>query len=245
MQWSYGAVIRRALATGAIVGVLLAGYTYVVVEPTIDAAVRLEVAGAPAHDDDEPLFTRGQQKGGGMVAALVYALVVAGVFGTVYAALRHRIPAASELTRASWLAGVGFVSLALVPALKYPAMPPGAASADDAGQRTVQYVICLLAAVLVAVLLTRLSGALRARLCDHSRVVAVVLSGVAAYALLLVLLPPAADRAGTLPAGLVWDFRIRSLGGLALLWGGLGLGLGWLLDHAAPAEQGRRVAVDR
>jgi predicted cobalt transporter CbtA len=245
MQWSYGAVIRRALATGAIVGVLLAGYTYVVVEPSIDAAIRLEEAGAHAHDHDEPLFTRSQQKGGGTVAALVYAVVVAGIFGTVYAALRHRIPAASELTRAFWLASAGFVSLALVPALKYPAMPPGAASADDASQRTVQYVICLVAAVLVAVLLTRLSGALRSRLRDHARLVLVVVSGVAAYALLLVLLPPAADAADRLPAGLVWDFRIRSLGGLALLWGGLGLGLGWLLDHAATGAQRHRVAVDR
>jgi hypothetical protein len=38
------------------------------------------------------------------------------------------------------------------------------------------------------------------------------------------------------PAGLVWDFRIRSLGGLALLWAGLGVGVGWLLEREGRAE---------
>jgi hypothetical protein len=34
----------------------------------------------------------------------------------------------------------------------------------------------------------------------------------------------------------VWDFRIRSLGGLALLWAGLGVGVGWLLERNGRTE---------
>ena len=230
MRWSYGAVVSRALAVGVAVGVLLAAYVSVVVGPTIDAAVRLEEA-ADGHDG-EALFTRSQQKGGGAAASVVYAVVAAGVFGTVYAAVRHRIAAASELARASWLAAVAFTSLALVPALAYPASPPGADSGADTGSRTLRYALSLVGAVVVAVLLTRLSGALRNHLPEHTRTLVVAGAGVAAYGLLLGGLPSGPDPAAGLPADLVWDFRVRSLGGLALLWGGIGLGLGWLLDRA-------------
>jgi hypothetical protein len=41
----------------------------------------------------------------------------------------------------------------------------------------------------------------------------------------------------------VWDFRIRSLGGLALLWAGLGVGVGWLLARDGRAEA--TVTADR
>lgn len=242
MQWSYGAVIRRALVAGTAVGVLLAAYVYVVVEATIDRAVRLEEATAHAitqAHDDETLFTRGQQKSGGVVAALVYAVGVAGVFGTVYAALRHRLAASTELARTLWLAGVALV---LVPALKYPPAPPGAASPGDAGLRTVLYVACLAAGVLVGALLTRVSRDLRSRLTDSARMLVLAGAAVAAYALILAVLPPASNAADALPAGLVWDFRVRSLGGLALLWGGLGFGLGWLLERA---DERSAVALDQ
>ena len=230
MRWSYGEIVARALLAGAVVGVVLAAYVLVVVEPAIDAAVGLEVA---AGHDGEALFTRGQQKGGATVASVVYAVVVAGVFGTVYAAVRHRVPAASELARASWLAAVGFVALALVPALAFPANPPGADASAGPTSRTLSYGLCLVVAVVVAVALTRLSGVLRTHLSAPTRILVVTVAGVVAYGLVLVALPSGPDPAAALPADLVWDFRVRSLGALALVWGGIGLGLGWLLDRAA------------
>ncbi len=248
MHWSYGSVIRRALGAGAVVGVLLAAYLYAVVEPVIDLAVAQEEAasaagtadgGAARHDD--PLFTRGEQVGGGMVATFATAMVVAAVFGTVFAAVRHRLPARSDLPRALWLTAVGFATVALIPALKYPPNPPGMGDADTVGERTVLYLICLSASVLIAVALTRLSGTLHARLADHTRVVAMGTASVVAYALLLVVLPAAPGSVeAAVPADLVWDFRVRSLGGLALLWLGLGLGLGWLLDRHADRTSDRQ-----
>lgn len=232
MRWSYGAIVARALLAGAAVGVLLAVYVLVVVEPTIEAAVGLEEV-AVGHEA-EALFTRGQQRGGAIIASIVYAVVVAGVFGTVYAGIRHRIPAASELVRASWLAAVAFIALALVPALAFPANPPGADTGADTTSRTLSYGLCLIVAVVVAVALTRLSGVLRDRLTTSTRIVVVAVAGVAAYGLVLVALPSGPDPAAALPADLVWDFRVRSLGALSLVWGGIGLGLGWLLDRTAP-----------
>lgn len=243
MPPSYRSVVGRALAAGAVVGVLLAAYLFAVVEPAIGAAVELEeihaereVAPGGALRSEDPPFTRSEQVGGGMVASFVTAIAAAVIFGTVYAAVRHRVPARSDLTRALWLAAVGFATVALIPALKYPASPPGVGDPDTVGERTVLYLICLSVSVLLAIALTRLSGALHARLDDHTRIVVVATASVVAYGLLLVALP-AAPPAGesAVPPELVWDFRVRSLGGLALMWLGLGLGLGWLLDRDTPA----------
>jgi predicted cobalt transporter CbtA len=225
---AYRTVLARALAVGVGAGLLLAVYLLLVVEPTIRDAIALE-----GHHDGAELFTRSQQVGGGMLATVLYAVVAAVIFATVYAAVRHRIPAASDLPRAAWLAVVGFVTVALVPALKYPANPPGVGSEDTVGARTIGYLVLLAASVLVAVLLVRLSGWLRHRTDHATRVVAVAVVAAAAYGLLLVVLPAAEGvDVGAVPAGLLWDFRVRSLGGLALLWATLGLGLGWSLERA-------------
>ena len=37
--------------------------------------------------------------------------------------------------------------------------------------------------------------------------------------------------AADVPAAVVWNFRLASLGQLAVLWAGLGLVSGWLLDR--------------
>ena len=246
MPTSYGSIIRRALAAGAVVGVLVAAYLYTVVEPTISVAIDLEEAGAsaeaadgPAPVSDDPPFTRGEQVGGGMAAAFLTAMVVAVAFGTVYASLRHRVPARSDLPRALWLAAVGFGTIALIPALKYPASPPGVGDPETVGERTILYLGCLAASTATAVVLSRISGALRARLGDHTRIAVVAALGVVAYGVLLAALP-AGPQGGepAVPPELLWDFRVRSLGGLALLWLGLGLGLGWLLDRDASPTSG-------
>lgn len=48
---------------------------------------------------------------------------------------------------------------------------------------------------------------------------------------LLVALPAAADP-GEFPAGLLWDFRLSSLGTLLMFWAGLGIFFGALCERA-------------
>lgn len=249
MSFTYRAVITRALTAGLAVGVLLAGYLFFVVEPTIDEAIALEEQLAaeasgpevePGHDEEEALFTRSEQVGGGMAANVIYAVFLSAVFGTVLTAARHRLPGRSDLLRSLWLAAVAFGSVALVPALKYPANPPAVGDPDTVGQRTVQWLVLVALSLLLAWVLTHLSGSLRGRLDDPTRVLAVAATTVIAFGILLVVLPGNPDEIDPrVPAALVWDFRIRSLGGLALLWSGLGVGLGWLLER-----DGRRRLTD-
>lgn len=233
-------MLTRALTAGLAVGVVLAGYVLVVVEPVIDDAIALEeematAAGdGTANDHDDALFTRTEQVGGGVAVSVLYAAILGVVFATVYAAIRHRLPGGTEIARTTWLAAVIFGAVALLPAIKYPASPPGVGDPDTVNDRTLAYLVVVVVGLVLAWLLTRLSGELRGRLDDPTRVVTVTLAAVACVAVLLVLLPAGPDRIDpAVPAALVWDFRIRSLGSLVVLWGGLGLGLGWLLGRVA------------
>lgn len=246
MQLTYKFVVWRALAAGLAAGLLLALYTLVVVEPTIDDAIALEeataVAIAPAGSaghghEEEAVFSRSVQVGGGMAASVIYAVVVSVIFGTVLASIRHRLPGWSELGRVLWLAAVTFGAVALIPGVKYPANPPAVGDPGTVNERTVQYLVLLISSIALAVLLTRVAGWLRSRVDGATRVVVITATTVVGYGLLLIAMPGSPDAIDpTVPAQLVWDFRLRALGGLALLWAAIGMGLGWGLERAVASE---------
>ena len=247
----FSLVLKRALTAGVAVGVLLGAYTFVVIEPVVGEAVALEQVLAAEHagtapgaaalgDNGEPMFSRSEQTAGGVAASVLFALIVSAVFGVVFAQLRHRLPGRTDLTRSLWLAAVGFCVFALMPAIKYPANPPAVGDPDTVNERTLLYLACIAASVAAAVALTRFAGYVRARTDQATHVAVVATATVAVYASILVLLPGTPDRiAQEVPAALVWDFRLRSIGALALLWAALGLALGWLLSRDARAADGR------
>lgn len=243
---TYRAVLSRALAVGALAGVLLAGYLLLVTEPLVEDAIRLEEQLAHGSDEgghghEDAMFTRSEQAGGGAAASFVYAVIGSVVFGTVFTALRHRLPGRSDLLRSCWLATVVFAAVVLVPALKYPPNPPAVGDPDTVGQRTVLYLAIIVVSLLLVALLTRASAYLRPRLDDARRTAAVAALGVLALTVVLVAFPGNPDSIGPdVPAGLVWDFRIRAIGGLALLWTVIGVGLGVLLDARTPDRTTRQ-----
>jgi predicted cobalt transporter CbtA len=241
MALTYRTVVGRALAAGLVTGLLVGAYQLAAVQPVIDDAVALEAdvaatehAGHGHTHADGERFSRREQVGGGVVGTTVYTLVLAAVFGTVVAAVRHRLPGRDDLQRSTWLAAVGFVAVALVPALVLPANPPAVGDPDTVDQRTFQYLALITVGLVLVRALTALSGGLRGRLDDANRTLVVAVSSLAAFGALVALYPATTvDVGAEVPAALLWEFRTRSLGGLALLWAGLGLGLGWLLARRA------------
>lgn len=266
MTLTYRRVITRALVVGLVAGVLVALYTFTVVEPTIEQAIALEEAGADAHamthddhhapapvDDDaahhhgdDAIFSRPVQVLGGMAAIIVYGVIVAAIFATVFARVRHRLPGRSELVRAVWLAAIGFGTVALIPALKYPANPPGVGDPSTVNQRTIQYAALLATSIALAVVLVRLAAWLRGRVDRASRAVIIAAATVVGYGLLLAALPGTPDAIDPgIPSQLVWEFRVGSLGSLALLWSALGFGLGWALERACTRDAQSATTVER
>jgi len=234
-------VLKRALLAGVLVGIALGVYVLVVVEPVITDAIALEERlgdghthaasdAAHTHGDDALVSRRGQLVGG-FVASVALGVIVAGVFGTIFAAVRHRLPGRNDFHRSLWLGTVGFVSVALIPGLKYPANPPAVGDAATVGERSVQWLSLVVVSMIAVFFLGRLSVALRSRIDDASRCCVVAVASVGVFGALLVLYPSTPDSISpSAPAALVWDFRLRSLGSLALLWAGIGAGFGLFMN---------------
>lgn len=234
-------LLRRGLAAGALAGATAGVFALLLAEPLMDRAVRLEeergataeahghthgaadAAGAVEHHAD--LFTRDTQHLGLVVTSVVAGLAI-GVFFAVAHTLVHRGgPDERPWPRALALAAAGFTGVVLLPFLRYPANPPGVGDAGTVGERTGYW----LAAVAIGVLGMVLAHQVHKRLTGRGtpvRQTAVALTVAAVLAVLFAL--PGNPDPVEVPATLLWDFRVLSLGSQVLLWAVLGAAFGGL-----------------
>ena len=237
-------IINRAVLAGICGGLLAALFIAVVAEQSIDAAIAIEdAARAQASalsdqvDNAEPLVSRQVQVFGGLVAAVLYGALIGVVFGTVFTAVRHRIRAADDFRRSLLLAAAAFVAVVFVPALKYPANPPAVGDPETIGQRTWLYLTFVAASLVLLFALGLAYTQMRERFDQPTSVVLAVIAAVVGFVALMVIWPDSPDSvAPTFPASLLWRFRMESVATLALVWSGLGLGLGWLLARLQTNE---------
>jgi predicted cobalt transporter CbtA len=237
---AFGRLFGRLVLGGVLAGAVAGGYSLLVTERAIRPALDLEESRAAAghdhgHGHEEELFSRGEQLVGGFLGTVLAGVVLAVVFAAVYGALRHRLPGRTDFARVVLLAAIGFGALALLPALKIPANPPAVGDPGTIGERTAIYAGVLLCGVLIALLVSALVSYLRSTGAGiPTTAVAATVAGGVLLALVLTLVPDNPDAiAADVPAAIVWDFRIASLGQLAVLWAGLGLAGGWLVERLA------------
>ena len=242
----FGQLFSRLLLAGVIVGALAGGFSLLVTERAIAPALRLEEARAAANgggqEHAEELFGRGEQLLGGFLGTLVAGVVLAVVFAAVYALIRHRLPGRTDLARVALLAAIGFSVVALLSALKIPANPPAVGDPDTVGTRTAIYGAVLLCGIVSAMLVSALINFLRSRgVGAGATATAAVATTAVLLALVLVLVPDNPDTIATdVLATVVWNFRLASLGQLAVLWTTLGSIGGWLIDRLAGSSVAER-----
>ena len=225
-------MLRLGALSGLVGGAAMALFLLAVGERSIGDAIALEDAAARASGEThEALFSRGTQVVGGMAGSVVAGVVFGLVLAVVFASVRHKLAFADDWRRALAVAAVGFVTVALVPALKYPANPPAVGDPDTIGRRTTLYLLMLAWSIVAAWGAWRLSLWLRERpTADHVRLTAAVGLFAVLVGIGFAVLPGTPD-AVTAPATLVWRFRIASLGGTAVLWLVSGTVLGTLLGR--------------
>lgn len=223
-------MLRLGALSGLIGGLAMALFLLAVGERSISDAIALEDAAAhAAGESHEAVFSRGTQLAGGFAGSILAGVVFGLVLATVFAAVRHKLDFADDWRRAVAVSATGFVTLALVPVLKYPANPPAVGDPDTIGRRTTLYLVMVAWSVVAAWGGWRLSLWLRERrMSDPLRLTAAVALFAALVSVGFVVLPGTPD-AVTAPATLVWRFRVASLGGAALLWLVTGTVLGTLL----------------
>ncbi|MEI5675553.1 MULTISPECIES: CbtA family protein [unclassified Nocardioides] len=229
---------RNFLVRGLLIG-LLAGFASFLVahqvgEPHVERAIALEEANAAAadepthadeHADEGTSVSRPHQRTWGLLTGtLAVGLAVGGLVALVAAGTVGRLGRLSPGQSTAVVSLVGFVAVALVPFLKYPATPPAVGSGDTIGDRTSWFFGFVLISVAVAALASLLAVRLAA---DVSTYVGVV-SGAGLYLVVMVaagLLMPTVNEVGDFPADELWFFRRASLLTLVALWGVIGVGL--------------------
>jgi len=229
------------MSAGLLAGLLAGLFAFFIGEPLLDQAIGLEESAT--HSPDEEVFSRATQKVGLFFATGLSGVFVGGLFGLTYAYFCGRMAAGSEWIRGVSLAAVIFAGAVLIPFLKYPANPPTVGDPATIGARTAAYLALVglsLLAVLAAWYASRL---LRERgVSTPVRQVTIGLGLFSVVTGLFMGLPAAADP-GEFPAGLLWSFRLSSLGTQAVLWASLGTIFGLLGEraearktHGAPAS---------
>lgn len=243
MLW---ANLRRGLAAGAIAG-MIAGLVGVLVgAPTIDVAEDVAPAEDAGHEADQghgheeaaPPITRQQQRWGLVGGTTLAGLALGAMLGLASG------PAARRLRGDAWtrtwkLGGAVTAAVVVLPALRYPPVPPGGADPETVGTRTALYVALVLLGLAIALGAAGLQRTLsRHGLAPAARQTLIAAAVVAAVGVALAAMPSAsaigASAAG-FPAELVWTFRLESLATQLILWLGVTTAFGLL---AVRAERG-------
>ena len=182
------------------------------------------------------MFTRRVQLVGGSTGAVIAGIALGLLLAVVFAAVRHRLAGRDDWRRAMTVAATAFLTVYLVPWLKYPANPPAVGNPDSIGQRTALYIVMIAWSIVATWAAWRLHRWLRANgRPEHHRVPATLALYAGLVGLGLVALPANPD-AITAPAQLVWRFRLASLGGSAAYWTVCGTVFGWLRLRQAAAS---------
>lgn len=239
--------LRRGLSAGAVGGLLAGVFGFLVAEPVMDRAVRLEAARrAAAGDHTVDAFSRGTQHAGYVVASLAVGLALGVLFAVVHVLLRAVFQGdasegggsgESQGADRSWadalrLGGAGFFGLVLVPFLRYPANPPGVGDAATIDSRSHLWLVTIGVGVVGAAFAGLVARGLAERGALPSLRQLAVAAVLAATVALTFVLPDDTDPVQA-PVPLVWDFRLLSLATLVLLWGGLAVTFGLLGERAS------------
>jgi hypothetical protein len=235
-------LLIRGLLVGLVAGIFAFAFASAVGERWIDKAVAYdETVTADAmeigHHPGGTVVSRTVQSTLGLLTATsVTGIALGGLFALVAVFAMGRFGPRSPRAFALVLAGAAFVTVSLVPFLKYPANPPGVGDADTVGRRTVQY----LALIAVALVAAGLAVVMRRSLLDrHNPWTATTVAGAAWLAtigLAYVVLPGAAHAPADFPADVLWSFRIAALGVQAVLWSTIGLVYGVVSERVWAAS---------
>ena len=230
-----GRTVGNGALAGAVAGGLGAAVLSWLVEPSIRAAIAIEEAGS-AHDHagavthdhgSDALVARPEQVVLGLLTVLVVGTLVGVAFALVRRFLGSRLPGRTDAATTMTLAGLGFVTFSLAPALVVPANPPAVGDPSTVELRTVTYLGTIVCAVALTALVIGVARSTLLR--PGTRAVAAAALGVVGAIVLVAVLPHAADPVpANVPADLVWEFRVASLAQIGLMWLVIGATCAWL-----------------
>lgn len=213
------------MLVGIVAGLLAFGFAKAFGEGQVRRAIAFEEQQDRARGEPPApeLVSRKVQSGVGLLTGVVvYGTALGGLFALAFAFAYGRVGPASARVTAALLAGAGFLTLALVPQLKYPANPPAVGEPATIGYRSEWFFLMLLIslAALVAALMIRRH--LAGRFGGWNAGLLAVAAFIGLIVVAQFLLPDINEVPDQFPAVVLWRFRIVSLGMQLILWSTLG-----------------------
>jgi hypothetical protein len=223
------------MVVGIVAGLLAFGFAKLFGEPQVDRAIAFEdqMNRAKGEAPEPELVSRPVQSGLGLLTGVVvYGTAFGGLFALAFAFAYQRIGRLSPRVTAALLAVAGFVSLVLVPQLKYPSNPPSVGQPETIGYRSELFFLMILIsiaalgfAIIIALRLGARYGSWNAALIGAAAFMGIIVVAQ-------VLLPDINEVPDQFPAVVLWRFRIISIGIQLILWATFGLLFGFLAERA-------------
>jgi predicted cobalt transporter CbtA len=232
-------LLLRGILAGLLAGLITIAFARIAGEPQVDQAITFEQQEiAQRGEPPQPMMvSRALQSTLGLATGIgVYSVALGGLFALAFALAYGRIGRLGPRVTSAWLALGGFVAIALLPFLKYPANPPAAGNPATIDRRTALYFATILFSLVGIVVCARLSRLLAPHLGTWNAGISAGAILLAYVVVLFIALPQVNEIPPGFPAEVLWNFRIASLGTQAVLWTTLGLAFGALADSYLQAN---------
>jgi predicted cobalt transporter CbtA len=226
-------LLLRGMLAGLVAGLLVFALARWIGEPQVERAIAFETSMERARGEaPEPeIVTRAMQRSLGLLTATaVEGVALGGIFSLVFAFSYGRFLASSPRVLSAVLAGLGFVTIAVVPALKYPANPPSVGNPETIGVRTGAFFLLLALSVVAMTAAVQIERRIRRRLGAWNAGLIAAVFFVIAIATASHFMPNFDEIPAGFPAALMWKFRVAALEMQLLLWSVLGFFFGWLVE---------------
>jgi Probable cobalt transporter subunit (CbtA) len=263
------ALVLRGAGVGALAGLLAFVFARIFAEPVIQAAIDYEsgrdeakaalaaAAGQPPENADPDIFSRAVQANLGIgVGMIAFGLAIGLFFAVAYCMAYGRTGNVRPRQLSLLVALFGFLTLFLVPFVKYPANPPAIGNPDTIGDRGGLWLLMVVASVIFAIVAVWAGQKLQPRFGTWNATLLAGAGFVVVMGILMAVLPslgqlsanvevsgslltetpqPLKDAAGAIvypgfDADLLYRFRLYSVGAQIILWGVLGLGFAPLAE---------------
>ncbi|GFN42226.1 MAG: predicted cobalt transporter CbtA [Marine Group I thaumarchaeote] len=231
-----GHFIGIVLLAGCFAGIIHGAANLAIVEPYLDEAIGIENQNlfASGEEKDTPQFWveysayRDWQKGGQVLAGAILGTSIGALFGIVFAYSRKILPGQHNVKKALVLAGIMWLTIYLIPFLKYPANPPTVGDSETVVLRATLYLAFIAISGFSVIGFYQLSKKFQGR----KKLVAVI--GYTAFmTAMFVVMPPNPDEIAA-PMELVNGFRVMSVVAVSVFWLALGIILGLFWQKIQP-----------
>jgi len=240
-----GSLLLRGMIVGLLAGILVFAFAKTFGEPMVDRAIAFEEQESAAKGEvaEPEIVSRATQASTGLATgALFFSTAAGGIFSLVFAYVYGRIGTLRARATSALLALGAFVSIVLVPQIKYPANPPAVGNPDTIGSRTELFFIMIVLSIAALCLAVGLARRLWAQYGGWNACMISAIAFIVVIAVIQLLLPTVNEVPDNFSAVVLWRFRTVSIGMHVILWTVLGFVFGALAEKALESGQQRGLA---